>query len=586
MAVTTNFTSPGVYITETTVVPHIVTPATTSLTAVIGLFEKGPVDEAVLVTSWDDFAEQFGTFGVDSLAPYAVFQFFQNGGNGAWIVRLETPWTKPVGAQAAVGDTAAVKAVPAKPTTVPATVTVSDTSIVSGGTLTFTAQSPGTWANNYHVAIVPAAVPPVSGTAFDLTVTDATGDLLERIPSLPGGDLGAAATAISAASGTITASVKPTKSTTKVTLTKAPVAGTPATGGHAKVAGTPAPFPLASGADGTWTPATFVDQVLAELGFAISGPVPTPRLDKIAPQVFNLMVIPDAVGLQFDDLALLMGTAQEYCAARQAFLIMDTPAPVASAVPTWIPATPAVPTIGPLGNNVTNIKTLLAQPWSTSFLVPANANVAAYYPWIEITDPSTLGPKLVPPSGTIAGVYATTDATRGVWKAPAGVTAGLRNVNALADITINDRLGGQLNVAGINVLRTFATYGNVVWGARTLASSSGATLFTYLSVRRLADFIEQSLQQSLKWAVFEPNGPGLWAALKLEATAFMSGLYGAGAFSGPSASAAFQVACDATTTSPDDMLEGIVNLNVGFAAVDPAEFVVVNVTLNAATGTN
>jgi phage tail sheath protein FI len=577
MAVQTNFTSPGVYITETEVVPHIVTPATTSLTAVIGLFEKGPTDEALLVTSWAQFEQEFGGFGgPDSLAPYAVFQFFQNGGSGAWIVRLTDPGDP--------GDPTATPPVPATPGAAAASIAIAD---VSNGSLTVSAQSAGAWGNALSVQLAPPANPLAPATAFDLVVLQGTAPL-ETISGLDGNDIAGAAAQINATSGYITATTTQTKSQTgPIKLTTEPTAGTPATSSSAAVAPTPAPYQLATGSDGTWTPKLFVDQVLAELGFSLTpGPVPTPRLDKIAPQVFNLMVIPDATGLAQIDLNLLVGTAQGFCAARQAFLILDTPAPNAQQSPSWGDATR--PVVGPLGESLTSLETLVAPApngkWAPEMLVHANENVAAYYPWIEITDPSTLEAKLVPPSGTMAGVYATTDATRGVWKAPAGTAAGLRNVNALADITLNDTLGGALNDAGINVLRSFATYGNVVWGARTCAANAGPTLFKYPSVRRLADFIEQSLQQSLKWAVFEPNGPTLWAALKLEATAFMSGLYGAGAFAGTSASAAFQVACDATTTSPDDQLNGIVNLNVGFAAIEPAEFVVVNVTLNAATG--
>ena len=136
----------------------------------------------------------------------------------------------------------------------------------------------------------------------------------------------------------------------------------------------------------------------------------------------------------------------------------------------------------------------------------------------------------------MAGVYATTDATRGVWKAPAGIDAALRRrQRALAD-AIGDDGQGDLNVVGINCLRTFPCYGPVVWGARTFAGTDLAgSPFKYVPARRLADFIEQSVQQSLRWAVFEPNGPALWSSVSLEVTAFMAGLFAQGAFAGASA---------------------------------------------------
>ena len=241
----------------------------------------------------------------------------------------------------------------------------------------------------------------------------------------------------------------------------------------------------------------------------------------------------------------------------------------------------SVDAIGAPGSK--GLATLLTT-WGTDLLTQENTSAAAYYPWVEITDPVSGLPKLLPPSGAIAGVYATTDTNRGVWKAPAGVEAVVGGINALADTTITDDANGQLNVAGINVLRTFPLYGNVVWGARTLAGSTlGGNAFTYISSRRLADFIEQSLQQSLKWAVFEPNGPALWSSIQIEVTTFMAGLFGAGAFAGASAAAAYSVACDASTTSPTDMLLGKVNVNVAFAPVDPAEFVMLNVQIDAAS---
>jgi phage tail sheath protein FI len=221
--------------------------------------------------------------------------------------------------------------------------------------------------------------------------------------------------------------------------------------------------------------------------------------------------------------------------------------------------------------------------WGQSLLAPKYVAGAVYYPWIEIADPANKGrPRLVPPSGSVAGVYATVDTTRGVWKAPAGVETSLTGVAALADRTLGDEVNGTLNVAGVNCLRTFPVYGTIVWGARTLAGSDLAgSPWKYVPVRRLADFVEQSLRQSLRWVVFEPNSESRWSSIALEVNGFLSGLFAQGAFVGTSATQAYQVVCDATTTSPDDMLRGIVNLHVAFAPVQPAEFVVLTLELEA-----
>jgi hypothetical protein len=175
-------------------------------------------------------------------------------------------------------------------------------------------------------------------------------------------------------------------------------------------------------------------------------------------------------------------------------------------------------------------------------------------------------------------VYARSDETAGVWRAPAGVTATLQGVTGLADSTLTDEITGDLTSRGINCLRTLPPYGGVVWGARTLAGDDlNNAKFKYVNVRRLVDFIEQTLMQSLDWTVFEPNGPGLWPSIAAEVTSFMSALYASGAFSGATATEAFDVVCDATTTTPEDILRGVVNTAVGFQPVEPAEFVVLNV---------
>jgi phage tail sheath protein FI len=299
------------------------------------------------------------------------------------------------------------------------------------------------------------------------------------------------------------------------------------------------------------------------------------RLDKIAPAVFNIMVIPDLVTLTTDQQVGIFPQIHSFCEQRQAFFILDPPGPASASAA-------GAPSVDSIGSSPTAIDPLMT--WADEFLTQTNVAAATYYPWIQISDPVTNLPRFVPPSGSVAGVYATTDTNRGVWKAPAGTEATLQGVSALADLTISDEQNGDLNVVGINCLRTFPLYGSIVWGARTLAGSTlGGNAFTYISSRRLADYIEQSLQQSLKWAVFEPNGPALWSSIQLEVTSFMAGLFGAGAFAGASAAAAYSVACDASTTSPTDMLLGKVNVNVAFAPVDPAEFVMLNVQIDAAS---
>jgi hypothetical protein len=317
-----------------------------------------------------------------------------------------------------------------------------------------------------------------------------------------------------------------------------------------------------------------------------------PLLDLIAPQVFNLLCIPDLVWLG-PDQADAVQVAHKYAADHQAFLIVDPPPPTIAVDGTLRPPWSSSVTLLSIDNVGTNPQARkdLAGSWGGSGAAILNATNdcgAVYYPWLIVPDPAQAGAQVcVPPSGTVAGIYAATDATRGVWKAPAGVDAALVGVNGLADTSINDTVNGSLNILGINVIRTFPIYGTVVWGSRTLAGSDLAdSAWKYVPVRRLTDYIEQSLLQSLRWAIFEPNGPSLWGTISLEVGAFMSGLYSQGAFSGATATQAYQVLCDATTTSAADMLSGIVRVQVGFQPVEPAEFVVLNIVLNAGTATS
>jgi phage tail sheath protein FI len=179
------------------------------------------------------------------------------------------------------------------------------------------------------------------------------------------------------------------------------------------------------------------------------------------------------------------------------------------------------------------------------------------------------------PCGVVAGICARTDAQRGVWKAPAGLDAGLLGVRELSTRLTDDE-HGQLNPLGVNALRAFPVVGLVVWGARTLEGADRlASEWKYLPVRRLALFIEESLYRGTQWVVFEPNDEPTWAQIRLNVGAFMHNLFRQGAFQGQSPRDAYFVKCDKDTTTQNDINLGIVNILVGFAPLKPAEFVII-----------
>ena len=220
-----------------------------------------------------------------------------------------------------------------------------------------------------------------------------------------------------------------------------------------------------------------------------------------------------------------------------------------------------------------------AEDWRGN--VNASDYGAAYFPWLSTVDPKAdtpeAGPILVPPSGFVAGIYARTDEARGVWKAPAGIAATV--AGTLGVVTeLTDQEHGNLNVGdkAIDVIRRFPNVGTVVWGARTLATESDPN--RYIPVRRTAIFLKRSIYNGIQWAVFEPNGEQLWASLRANVGAFMNGLFRAGAFQGGRASEAYFVECgkDRTMTQADIDL-GKVIVEVGFAPLKPAEFVIVRI---------
>jgi phage tail sheath protein FI len=199
-----------------------------------------------------------------------------------------------------------------------------------------------------------------------------------------------------------------------------------------------------------------------------------------------------------------------------------------------------------------------------------------YYPWLEVMDPISKRPLLVPPSGHVAGVWARTDGTRGVHKAPANeVTLGVNGIGF--QVTAEEQ--GGLNQRGINCIRAFPGRGIRIWGARTLSSDPE---WRYVNVRRLFNYISESLMEGTQWAVFEPNDERLWSSLRISAGNFLSRTWRQGALFGSTPSEAFVVKCD-SKTNPQDVIEaGQVVIEIGICPVKPAEFVIFRISQFAA----
>lgn len=216
--------------------------------------------------------------------------------------------------------------------------------------------------------------------------------------------------------------------------------------------------------------------------------------------------------------------------------------------------------------------------------LPSSTYSTLYYPWVDVTNPEyneETNPNVsttvsVAPSAFAAGIWSKTDARRGVWKAPAGVETQLLGAAGL-EYTVEETEQDQLNPLGINCIRMLPGYGRVVWGTRTL-STKAQPEWRYVPVRRTAIYIEQSIYNGIQWAVFEPNNAPLWSSLKANIGSFMNGMFRAGAFQGKTADEAYFVRCGlGDTMTQADIDRGQVIVQVGFAPLKPAEFVIVRI---------
>ncbi len=268
--------------------------------------------------------------------------------------------------------------------------------------------------------------------------------------------------------------------------------------------------------------------------------------------LFNLLCIPPFT----DEAEVPAGTweiAAGYCEGRRAMLLVDS-------------------------NSAWDRAIKVDAAAINAHVVSRSPNAAMYFPWVCSPNPLKEN-RLEPfaPSGAIAGAIARTDATRGIWKAPAGQDATLRGVQELA-VSMTDEENGKINPLGVNALRSFRVAGRVVWGARTLVGADQlASQWKYLPVRRLALYIEESLYRGTQWVVFEPNDEPLWSQIRLNLGTFMHDLFISGAFQGTAPRDAYFVKCNSETTTQSDIDRGIVNIVVGFAPLKPAEFVVIQI---------
>lgn len=472
---------PGLYFQEVPGTPPV-EGVSTATAGFVGIAQKGRVGEAVLVTNWSQFVNEFGGFINDSYLAYAVRGFFENGGSRAYIVRaVHYNVDEDTGTYTKTSD-------------------VATTQLLAGTepVLNVNAKSDGVWGNDIKVEVLKGKA--VDKFTLNVYYKDALVESYKEV------DL-----------ETIEIETK-TSSYIEVIVKgdKVPDA-TPKTA-------------LTGGEDGI--------ENMTDEDYKYS-------LKAFDAVQVNLLAIPGvtSVGVQ-------KGLIDYVTARGDAFAVLEVP----------------------MGLEVKGARDYVVEEakLSTEF-------GAIYYPYIQVSDPIGLGKnptKLIPPSGHIIGAIARTDNSVGVWRAPAGTDVKLLGTIGL-EYNISDADQDILNPENINAIRAFDGEGICIWGTRTLSSGE----YKYIPVRRLVNFIEQSLKANMLWTTFKPNDEKLWGMIKSSVEGFLSTIWAQGGLKGASASEAFFVKCDAELNTPDVIDQGITYVDIGIAPQKPAEFIVFRISL-------
>ncbi|WP_346014074.1 phage tail sheath family protein [Pseudoflavonifractor capillosus] len=562
----------------------------TSTAGFVGLAERGPViGQPQLVTSFADYKRMYGgylsqaAYGSNRFLPYAVEQFFANGGARAYIMRA-VPGDAKAGSRTA-------------------------------GVLKLTAANPGAWAEDLRVVVTPASkaktqVLAVNGA--DLTLKNADGFNPGDVVELFDGKTAAHATVKSVLDKVVTLDAPCTLDVADTKVGTAKYIKTCEITLTARLGETVETFENLSlkpdALNNVCVKTAKSDLICVEVTAAKAPaapapkekdkdgkeiPAPAPKAASIVPYELCggsgselvltlqggsngsvLTVTPDAflgkddgpgkrTGLQaFQEngnvsiMAIPGVTAPEVQASliafcenkKSCFAILDVPMELKKT------------------NDVANFRDMYDSTYA-----------AMYHPWLEMYDAGAKRSAYFPPSGAMAGIYARTDIERGVHKAPANeVVRGCTGLSC----AYNEGEQDILNPIGVNLIRSFTGRGIRVWGARTISSNG---LWKYLNVRRLFIYVEESIKANTNWVVFEPNSTTLWNRVTRTIETFLATCWRDGALAGSTPSEAFFVECGPTTMTQDDIDNGRLICQIGIAPVKPAEFVIFRITQKTAS---
>jgi phage tail sheath protein FI len=518
---------PGVYVEEVDTGNKPIEGVSTSTVGFLGIAERGLL-QPTLITSFSDFTNAFGSYVHDAQGDhylaYAVEGFFQNGGQLCFVTRVAAS-TSSSASQTSLDGGMQVKAV-----------------------------GPGAWGNNIAVQTAQAGLQ-ANHNLFKLLVAYWSGGLPDPLPDLTQQTQPfSAKTRPTVLESYDDISILPTDSTfyenqinqisNLITVKQLqpvnPV--NPITPEFESVPASPgsvAPMLLQQGSDGTIELSDFEGNDTDPANK--TGLLALADIDEISilccPDEWYFYAT-DPTEKQLNTNNIANALVQQCQNLMYRFAILQSPS-----------------TAPPPANHFPSIPT-------------ERGYAAYYYPWLQVTNPNTGVPVLIPPGGHMAGIYARSDNNVGVHKDPANeIIMGIDQLK----LPINNLVQAILNPVGVNCLRYFKGQGNLVWGGRTTSTDPD---WKYINVRRLFIFVEHSIQLGTQWVVFEPNDQTLWARARRSVTDFLTGLWMDGMLQGTTKEEAFFVRCDQTTMTQADLDNGRFIMLIGIAAVKPAEFVI------------
>ncbi|MGW7102630.1 phage tail sheath family protein [Streptomyces sp. NPDC054838] len=502
------YLTPGVYVEEVQSGARPIEGVGTAVAAFVGFAQSGPFHEPTLVTSWDQYTQHFGGFTEGAYLPHSVYGYFANGGGAAYVVRIGGSGAD-ASAPAATGGRPQPRAV--EP-------------VELGGFLV--AARPGVTGVSVEIADADGENPPEDRFKVLVRQGDQVAETYE-------------ASARKNVKGYLVALARTSK-LIEVTEQRGAVQTRPA-GQTVAVPDAAAAAPAPAGQGGgvaRLDPAEYVGDAGARTGFA-----GLETIDEI-----TMVAVPDLMsayergdidseGVRTVQLAVISHCEQ----MGDRVAVLDSPP---------------------------GLSAQQVRSWRNDEAGYDSRYAALYYPWIRVFDPAAGRNATVPPSGHIAGVWARSDAERGVHKAPANEV-----IRGAVDLELRLSKGEQdlLNPIGVNCVRAFPGRGIRIWGARTLSSDPA---WRYLNVRRLFNYLEESILLGTQWVVFEPNDDRLWSSIRRNVTAFLTEEWRNGALFGRTAAEAFYVKCDRDNNPQESIDLGRVICEIGVSPVKPAEFVV------------